>query len=491
MAKLGFNQTPIEPFHSTSDPILYPATDKNPARTQSRRAIGQALAATVWRIGDFLQDGFPAAVTTTLQNLEQGAIGALSQYLIDRGHKALFVFGSQALPNNAAYRSATGGDSAWTQVNFADHNMYRMPVSAWAVRWAYQQAVLDFFKDYFSRMGKNWADYIELELTNEPSKITTPAATETTASGSHTVSASELAVASTSGFAANDWVTIQGAGAWQSFKVGGTTGGKLQISAGTCSSDYGNTKSDTLAVAVANGAKVVKCQYRASDSDYFGALDSGTYDEMDYESANVKGSYPEVFLWGPSLAAGDPTSIAALFGSGRSFIGLCDGFNYHAYSKNPGYYIGDEARHSTPIPDDIGEAGFARSVIALHFSAYRTFRTYTTKPIMCSEWGLAGATAQLGATGHRSYTAQKFSYLLAAALDAVASLPIRYAVLWGPDRQGLGDDDNSLDMITQAVDKDTSATFLIQSAKAMTRSGTAPGTVPAGFTNTGAATGVA
>ncbi|MBX3117853.1 MAG: hypothetical protein KF784_02225 [Fimbriimonadaceae bacterium] len=491
MANLGFNQTPIEPYFNVNGPITLPAEDKMPERTASRRAIASALGVRVWRIGDFLQDGFPPSVTTTVDNLEETAIRALCEFLIVNGHKAVLVFGNQAIPNNAAYRSATGGDSVWAQVNFGDHNMVRMPAAAWETRWAYQKAILDRYKDYFLRREKRWEDYIELELTNEPSKITTLSPISTTVTGSHTTAATVLNVASTTGLSVGEWVTVQGSGAWQSFKIGALGGTTLTIAAGTCSSTYGNTKSSTLAVAVEGGVTVTRCQHRASDSDYFGVLDSATYDEMDYEAANVKAAYPELFLWGPGLAGGHPDSMEALFTSGRSFVGLCDGFNYHAYSINSGYYAGDEQWHSgVNLPDDLGNDPFAREVLALHFKCLKAYRSFTNKPVMCSEWGIAPATARFGTTGHRAYTPQKFAYLFAAATNILTTLDVRHVILWGPDRQGFGNHVNSLDLISQESDMEAYAALLMQGAKAMERSGTPATTVPAGFSNTGASTGV-
>lgn len=486
MANFGFNQFPTEPGYNVADPVGNPQIDKNPARTVSRRKIAQACKATLWRLPDPLIEGFRTDPSVNfLLPSHMGNVGALCQFLIDNSHKALLTFGGQLVPNNAAWRAATGGDSAWTQVNFSHWHHAHMPSGVWPVRWAYQKIVFDYYKAYFAYQGRDWSRYIEFELANEKGVITTPAAVSTTVSGSHSIGATTLNVASAAAFNAGEYVTVQGAGAWQSFQIASKGATTLNVQAGTCSSDYGLTTSDGLAVAVSGGVTVTRAAYQSS---YFGQLASNEYDELSADAIELKAAYPEVFLWGPGLSGGHPSSIDAMFDSGGAFLTRIGGVNYHCYAKS-GTYGGDEQWHGLPVPGSKGPDSFARDVAAPHAAIIRKYRTRTALQIACTECGWAPSTALYGQTGNRAYGSRLFAQEWDRALAGVLSLDLRHLIYWGPDRSGLGDNVNTMDLITPEGSMNSSAALLMHSALAMRRSGVSAATVPSGFANAGAATG--
>lgn len=484
-AILGFNQYPIELAYNTGDAVSVPQPDKCPARTLSRRTLAQKVNAKAWRLPDPLFDGFPSTPGAPIENYRKTAIGALCEYLIGSGDVALLNFGGQMVPNNAAWRAVTGGDSVWAQVNFSDWVHTHMPSSAWPVRWAYQQAVLAYYKSYFDARGRDWADYIRLELANEKGVITTPAAVSTTVSGNHSIGATTLNVASASGFNDGDYVTVQGAGAWQSFRVTGKAGTSLGVASGTCSKDYGNSTSNGLVVDVVNGVVVTKA---ASQTSYFGELASNEYAEIDFDAASAKSAFPELFLWGPALAGGHPDSISALFDSGRSFLDLIDGVNYHMYAKS-GTYTGDEQWHGKPAIRDGGSMVVAGGLLAPHWAAIACFRQRTSLPIICTEFGFAPSSVGYGQEGHSAFDLRLFSKEFYVGIQTICSLPLDCAVWWGPDRDGKGNNVNTLDLITPEASMNSAATLLPHALALFKRSGSSAGTVPSGFANVGSVIG--
>lgn len=480
MSKIGFNQVPIEPSYNPDDPVIIPASDKAPPRTIAYRDAARRSGVTVWRIPDPFIDGFLPNPTDPLPDYEKAGIGALCEFLIQNGSVALLPVGSAIPRNTSNWRSACGGDVAWRQVNFGYWSHCRLPQQVWSQRLTMAFTILDYYKTYFRLRGLNWKEYIQLELANEPNPITTPANARTTVVGNLSVGEKRVTLSSTAAYSAGDWITVEGAGAWQSFQVASKTASFLTIASGTCSSNWGNTTSNGLVIAVADGTYVNKAQFRES---YFGSLDSKGLDEIGFDAESYKTRYPELFLWGPSWAAGNPNSISTFFSSGVPWEGLIDGHNYHLYHKH-GSYVGDEQFHGVTMPTDDSPVAFARAIIATHLDAIANLRQHTSKPLMCGEFGFAGIANSFSqaASGTREWLPRSWSQHFAEAWAAMKSLPLEHAVYWGPDRTGISNGNTTLDWMSKELDPETSPTLY-----SWTGSLFGTNTVPAAYVNAGTA----
>lgn len=279
----------------------------------------------------------------------------------------------------------------------------------------------------YQAWGYNPAEYLEIELGNEPRLVTyaaTSPASSLTINGSTT---SVIKVASTSRFTAGDIIRVTtSTRQWGTISTIGDAN-TINLTAALTDPQYGP------ATAPASGIMVVKCD-NYQNSPY--SVDQGYWYSINYLLGRLKTAFPNIRVWAPALFAGSSGSFnfspmltyaqhltQAYSVSGYTNFSLFDGFCANIYygvdaataefhptywGRRYLYYCQDFIMAFRRLPNSIG---------------------FETKPLAITEYGVNRVDLRQGESG-RQWSETSRGIALREATHALQALPIHRVTLF-------------------------------------------------------------